>query len=77
MNQVANVDEVLLRKKRINEDYKEKLKLPDYEIQNMSYEEIMKVLSKATVRTKRIIYFSIGLLWLMELWAREVEFLEK
>ena len=38
------------------------LKLPDYEVQNMSYEDIMKVLSKATVRTKRIIYFESFLL---------------
>ena len=48
----------LLRKKKLIEDYKEELKLPkDYEMKNISYEDIMKVLSKATVRNKRIIYF--------------------
>ena len=80
VNQVANVDEVFAKEEReLIEDYKEELKLPDYEIQNMSYEEIMKVLSKATVRTKRIIYFEVLGLALIdgEYEAREVEFLEK
>ena len=55
------------------------MKLPDYEVQNMSYEDIMKVLSKATVRTKRIIYFEILGLALIDgdYEAREIELLEK
>ena len=80
VNQVANVDEVFAKEEReLIEDYKEELKLPDYEIQNMSYEDIMKVLSKATVRTKRIIYFEVLGLALIdgEYEAREVELLEK
>ena len=56
---MANVDEVFAKEeKELIEDYKEELKLPkDYEMKNISYEDIMKVLSKATVRNKRIIYF--------------------
>ena len=62
------------------EDYKEELKLPkDYEMKNISYEDIMKVLSKATVRNKRIIYFEILGLALIDgdYEAREIELLEK
>ena len=80
VNQVANVDEVFAKEeKELIEDYKEELKLPDYEVQNMSYEDIMKVLSKATVRTKRIVYFEVLGLALIDgdYEAREVELLEK
>ena len=81
VNQMANVDEVFAKEeKELIEDYKEELKLPkDYEMKNISYEDIMKMLSKATVRNKRIIYFEILGLALIDgdYEAREIELLEK
>lgn len=81
VNQMANVDEVFAKEeKELIEDYKEELKLPkDYEMKNISYEDIMKVLSKATIRNKRIIYFEILGLALIDgdYEAREIELLEK
>ena len=80
VNQVANVDEVFAKEeKNLIEDYKKELNLPEYEIQNMKYDEIIEKLSKSTERTKRIIYFEIVGLALIdgEYEEREVGLLEK
>ena len=51
---VANVDEVFAKEEReLIEDYKEELKLPDYEVQNMSYEDITNPAKRGVTWTNR------------------------
>ncbi|MGL5149601.1 MAG: hypothetical protein ACRC7N_03385 [Clostridium sp.] len=76
----SKVDNVLANEeKELIEDYKEELEIKSEEISNISYDEVIASLKESNDRNKRIVYFELVGLALVdgEYEEKEVDFLDK
>ncbi|WP_024615129.1 hypothetical protein [Clostridium sp. Ade.TY] len=80
VNEFANIDHVLRREeKRLIKDYLKELNLDSSEIGAVSYDEALEILKNSKERTKRIVYFELVGLALVDgnYGEVEVDYLDK
>ncbi|MDQ0149751.1 hypothetical protein ACFO6R_15440 [Eubacterium multiforme] len=80
VNRFANIDNVLAKEeKRLIKDYIKELGLENTEIGNLSYDESIDILKKSKERIKRIAYFELVGLALVDgnYGDKEVDYLDK
>lgn len=80
VNRFANIDNVLAKEeKRLIKDYIKELGLENIEIDNLSYDESINILKKSKERIKKIAYFELVGLALVDgnYGDKEVDYLDK
>lgn len=80
VNIFANVDSVLAKEeKRLIEDYRSELNIKEEALSNLGYDDLMEELHKSSDRVKKIIYFELVGLALVdgEYGDKEIGFLDK
>ncbi len=80
VNRFANIDNVLAKEeKRLIKDYIKELGLENIEIDNLSYDESINILKKSKERIKKIAYFELIGLALVDgnYGDKEVDYLDK